>query len=86
MKYSEEQIKKYLEILHNYTKNISDKPKMQQYGRLKRKKSCENFTRNLKAPMVCVTFVVFYAKGPGKQILAKTIWLIKSVIKSPPWI
>ena len=24
---SEEQIKKYLEILHNYTKNISDKPK-----------------------------------------------------------
>ena len=29
MKYSEEQIKKYLEILHSYTKNISDKPKMQ---------------------------------------------------------
>ena len=29
MKYSEEQIKKYLEILHNYTKNLSDKPKMQ---------------------------------------------------------
>ena len=26
---SEEQIKKYLEILHKYTKNISDKPKMQ---------------------------------------------------------
>ena len=29
MNYSEEQIKKYLEILHNYTKNLSDKPKMQ---------------------------------------------------------
>ena len=29
MKYSEEQIKKYLEILHNYTKNLSDEPKMQ---------------------------------------------------------
>ena len=26
---SEDQIKKYLEILHNYTKNISDEPKMQ---------------------------------------------------------
>ena len=35
--------------------------KMQQYGRLKRKKSCENCTRNLKAPMVCVTFVVLTA-------------------------
>ena len=32
--------------------------KMQQYGRLKRKKSCGNSTRNLKARMVCVTFVV----------------------------
>ena len=29
MSYSEDQIKKYLEILHNYTKNISDEPKMQ---------------------------------------------------------
>ena len=29
MSYSEEQIKKYLEILHNYTKNLSDEPKMQ---------------------------------------------------------
>ena len=32
--------------------------KMQQYGRLKRKKSCGNCTRNLKAQMVCVAFVV----------------------------
>ena len=31
MKYSEEQIKKYLEILHNYTKNISDEPKMRPH-------------------------------------------------------
>ena len=29
MKYSEEQIKKYLEILHNYTKNSTNTPKMQ---------------------------------------------------------
>ena len=29
MSYSEDQIKKYLEILHNYTKNISDESKMQ---------------------------------------------------------
>ena len=29
MCYKEDQIKKYLEILHNYTKNISDEPKMQ---------------------------------------------------------
>ena len=28
MKYSEEQIKKYLEILHNYTKNLSDEPNL----------------------------------------------------------
>ena len=26
---SEDQIKKYLEILHSYTKNLSDEPKMQ---------------------------------------------------------
>ena len=32
--------------------------KVQQYGRLKRKKSCGNCMRNLKARMVCVTFVV----------------------------
>ena len=29
MSYSEDQIKKYLEILHNYTKNNLDEPKMQ---------------------------------------------------------
>ena len=29
MCYKEDQIKKYLEILHSYTKNLSDKPKMQ---------------------------------------------------------
>ena len=28
MKYSEDQIKKYLEILHNYTKNLSDEPNL----------------------------------------------------------
>ena len=28
MKYSEEQIKKYLEILHNHTKNLSDEPNL----------------------------------------------------------
>ena len=29
MGYKEDQIKKYLEILHNYTKNNLDEPKMQ---------------------------------------------------------
>ena len=28
MSYSEDQIKKYLEILHNYTKNLSDEPNL----------------------------------------------------------
>ena len=37
---SEDQIKKYLEILHNYTKNISDEPKMQSPQCL----NCENNT------------------------------------------
>ena len=37
---SEDQIKKYLEILHNYTKNISDEPKMQS----SQCSNCENRT------------------------------------------
>ena len=40
MNYSEDQIKKYLEILHNYTKNISDESKMQSPQCL----NCENNT------------------------------------------
>ena len=39
MKYSEEQIKKYLEILHNYTKNLSDEPNLKA-----KCTNCENRT------------------------------------------
>ena len=40
MNYSEDQIKKYLEILHNYTKNTQNEPKMQSPQCL----NCENST------------------------------------------
>ena len=44
MSYSEDQIKKYLEILHNYTKNISDESKMQPPQAGAKCTNCENNT------------------------------------------
>ena len=44
MSYSEDQIKKYLEILHNYTKNSTNTPKMQSPQAGCKCTNCENRT------------------------------------------